>query len=98
MKNLSAILQAFRTDIPNSSLTAQAINRGALLEEISQVADIDLETLINNQIRQLRTNLPDESRTAKAIDRGATWEEFPELAQEEGLRNFRPPDIADFDD
>ncbi len=38
MKTLSAILQAFRTDIPNSSLTAQAIDRGALLEEISQVA------------------------------------------------------------
>ena len=88
MKNLSAILQAFRTDIPNSSLTAQAIDRGALLEEISQVAAIDLETLINNQIRQLRTELPDESRTAKAIDRGATWEEFPKSAQEEGLGNL----------
>jgi hypothetical protein len=114
MKNLSAILQAFRTDIPNSSLTAQAIDRGALLEEISQVAamerihqlaailfeaeqeatqdnpdkEIDLETLINNQIRQLRTKLPDESRTAKTIDRGATWEEISESAQEEGLGNL----------
>jgi len=38
MKNLSAILQAFRTDLPNSSLTAQAIDRGALLNEISQAA------------------------------------------------------------
>ena len=38
MKNLSAILQAFRTDLPNSSLTAQAIDRGALLDEISQAA------------------------------------------------------------
>ena len=35
MKNLSAILQAFRHSLPNNSLTAQAIDRGALLEEIS---------------------------------------------------------------
>jgi len=89
MKNLSAILQAFRNNLPNSSLTAQAIDRGALLEEISQVAamerihqlatslfeaeqeetqanpdkEIDLETLINNQIRQLRSNLrPEQDR------------------------------------
>jgi vacuolar-type H+-ATPase catalytic subunit A/Vma1 len=41
MKNLSAILQAFRTDLPNSSLTAQAIDRGALLDEISQVAAME---------------------------------------------------------
>ena len=85
MKNLSAILQAFRHNLPNSSPTAQAIDRGALLEEISQAAamerihqlaailfeaeqeeaqanpdkEIDLETLINNQIRQLRSSLPD---------------------------------------
>ena len=38
MKNLTAILQAFRTDLPNSSLTAQAIDRGALLNEITQAA------------------------------------------------------------
>ena len=50
--------------------------------------EIDLETLINNQIRQLRTNLPDGSRTAKAIDHGATWEEISESAQEEGLGNL----------
>jgi hypothetical protein len=86
MKNLSAILQAFRHDLPDSSLTARAIDRGALLEEISQAAamervhqlaailleaeqeetqpnpdrEIDLETLISNQIRQLRNKLPDE--------------------------------------
>jgi hypothetical protein len=38
MKNLTAILQAFRQDLPSNSLTAQAIDRGALLEEISQAA------------------------------------------------------------
>jgi hypothetical protein len=114
MKNLSAILQAFRTDLPNSSLTAQAIDRGALLDEISQAAaterihqltailfeaeqeetqdnpdkEVDLETLINQQILQLRAKLPDGSRTAKAIDRGATLEEISESAQEEGLSNL----------
>ena len=114
MKNLIAILQAFRHNLPNSSLTAQAIDRGALLEEISQVAamerihqmatilfeaeqeetqanpdkEIDLETLINNQIRQLRSNLPDGSKTAKAIDRGATWEEISVSAEEEGVGNL----------
>ena len=41
MKNLSAILQAFRHNLPNSSLTAQAIDRGALLEEISQAAAME---------------------------------------------------------
>jgi hypothetical protein len=50
--------------------------------------EIDLETLINNQIRQLRSNLSDGSKTAKAIDRGATWEEISESAQEEGLGNL----------
>lgn len=38
MKDLSAILQRFRKDMPNSSATAQAIDRGASLEEISQAA------------------------------------------------------------
>jgi hypothetical protein len=41
MKNLSAILQAFRRDLPDSSLTARAIDRGALLEEISQAAAME---------------------------------------------------------
>lgn len=111
MKNLNAIMQAFRQDLTSSSLTAQAIDRGALLEEISQLAtmekihqlaavlfeveqeeaggkpdqEIDLETLINQQVRNLRADLPDASKTAQAIDRGATWEEISESAQEEGL-------------
>lgn len=113
MKNISTILQAFRRDLPDSSLTARAIDRGALLEEISQAAamervhqlaailfeaeqeeaqaapdrEIDLETLISDQIRELRNRLPDDSRTAKAIDGGATWEEISAAAQEEGLGN-----------
>ena len=41
MKNLSAILQAFRHDVPDSSATARAIDRGALLEEISQAAAME---------------------------------------------------------
>jgi hypothetical protein len=111
MKNLSAILQAFRQDLPSSSLTAQAIDRGAVLEEISQAAtmerihqlaailfeaeqeeadgepdqEMDLETLINAQIRELRAALPDSSKTAQAIDRGASWEEISASAQAEGL-------------
>lgn len=38
MKNLHSLLQTYRAALPNSSLTAQAIDRGALLEEISQLA------------------------------------------------------------
>jgi hypothetical protein len=105
MKNLSAILQAFRHNLPNSSPTAQAIDRGALLEEISQAAaierihqlaailfeaeqeetqpnpdkEIDLEALINNQIRQLRSNLPDGSKIAR--------DHLDHVAVPEGLRS-----------
>jgi hypothetical protein len=111
MKNLGAIIQAFRHNLPNDSLTAQAIDRGALLEEISQLAtmervhqlaavlfeaeqeegraarqqEVDLETMINQQVRELRAGLPNSSRTAQAIDRNATWEEISECASEEGL-------------
>lgn len=38
MKNLGAVLRAFRGNLPDNSLTAQAIDRDALLEEISQAA------------------------------------------------------------
>ena len=41
MKNLRVVLQAFRRDLPDQSLTAKAIDRGALLEEISQVAALE---------------------------------------------------------
>jgi hypothetical protein len=111
MKNLNAIIKAFRHDLPDGSLTAKAIDRGAVLEEISQLAtmervhqlaailfeaeqeaaegakarEVDLETRINTQIRELRADLPDASRTAKAIDAGASWEEISECASEEGL-------------
>jgi hypothetical protein len=43
-------LQAFRRDLPDHSLTAEAIDRGALLEEISQVAAME-------RIHQLATVL-----------------------------------------
>jgi len=110
MKNLSAIIEAFRHNLPSDSLTAQAIDRGAVLEEISQLAtiervhqlaailfeaeqeegrakqqEVDLETRINHQVKELRAGLPDTSRTARAIDRNATWEEISECASEEGM-------------
>lgn len=111
MKNLSAIIEAFRHELPSGSMTAKAIDRGAVLEEISQLAtmervhqlaailfeaeqeaaegakakEADLETMINDQIRELRADLPDGCRTAKAIDSGASWEEISECASEEGL-------------
>ncbi|HRK96662.1 MAG TPA: hypothetical protein PK694_10115 [Rhodospirillales bacterium] len=92
-------------------MTAKAIDRGAVLEEISQLAtmervhqlaailfeaeqesaegakakEADLETMINDQIRELRADLPDGCRTATAIDSGASWEEISECASEEGL-------------
>jgi len=114
MKNLNAIIKAFRHDLPDGSLTAKAIDRGAVLEEISQLAtmervhqlaailfeaeqeaaeganarEVDLETMINDQIKELRADLPNASRTAKAIDSGSTWEEISECASEEGLGNM----------
>jgi len=111
MKNLSAIIEGYRHHLPGDSLTAQAIDRGAVLEEISQLAtmervhqlaailfeaeqeegrtpkpkEVDLETRINHQVKELRAGLPDTSRTARAIDRNATWEEISECASEEGM-------------
>lgn len=111
MKNLNAIIEAFRHDLPDGSLTAKAIDRGAVLEEISQLAtmervhqlaailfeaeqeqaehakerEVDLETRINSQIKELRSDLPNASKTAQAIDAGASWEEISECASEEGL-------------
>lgn len=41
MKNLNAIIQAFRADLPSDSLTAKAIDRDAVLEEISQLATME---------------------------------------------------------
>jgi len=41
MKNLSAIIEAFRHNLPNDSLTARAIDRNAVLEEISQLATME---------------------------------------------------------
>src|SRR5512143_1889378 len=39
MKNIDSILQSFRNDLPNTSKTAQAIDRGASIEEISEYAE-----------------------------------------------------------
>ena len=39
MKNIDQMLQSFRSDLPNGSKTASAIDRGASLEEISELAE-----------------------------------------------------------
>lgn len=39
MKNIDQMLQSFRYDLPHSSKTAAAIDRGASLEEISELAE-----------------------------------------------------------
>lgn len=39
MKNIAQALQSFRDDLPRSSKTAAAIDRGASLEEISELAE-----------------------------------------------------------
>jgi vacuolar-type H+-ATPase catalytic subunit A/Vma1 len=63
MKNLSAVLQAFRRNLPDSSLTAQAIDRGALLEEISQVAALErvhqLATILFEAEQEAAKDTPD---------------------------------------
>lgn len=41
MKNLSAILQAFRRELPGSSLTEQALDRSAAWEGISVCAQAE---------------------------------------------------------
>ena len=39
MKNIDQMLRAFRDDLPSNSRTAAAIDRGASLEEISELAE-----------------------------------------------------------
>lgn len=39
MKNIDQMLRSFRDDLPNNSKTAAAIDRGAGLEEISELAE-----------------------------------------------------------
>ena len=39
MKNIDQMLRAFRDDLPSNSRTATAIDRGASLEEISELAE-----------------------------------------------------------
>ena len=39
MKNIDQMLRAFRDDLPDHSQTAAAIDRGASLEEISELAE-----------------------------------------------------------
>ena len=39
MKNIAQMLQSFRDDLPSNSQTAVAIDRGASLEEISELAE-----------------------------------------------------------
>ncbi len=41
MKNIEHLLQSFRDDLPESSRTAAAIDRGAGLEEISELAEAE---------------------------------------------------------
>ena len=38
MKNIDHLLHSFRDDLPDSSQTAAALDRGASLEEISELA------------------------------------------------------------
>jgi hypothetical protein len=66
MKNLRAILQTFRQDLPDSSLTARAIDRGAVLEEISQAAAVE-------RVHQLAAILfeAEQEEQRKAPDRDA---------------------------
>lgn len=41
MRNIAAMLQSFRDDLPADSRTAAAIDRGASLEEISELAEAE---------------------------------------------------------
>lgn len=71
MKNLDQILQSFRSDLPHGSKTAAAIDRGASLEEISELAEEEglhkLATILfeaeQEALRQ-DSGLKDDSATA----------------------------------
>ena len=39
MKNIESLLRSFREDLPDASKTAAALDRGASLEEISELAE-----------------------------------------------------------
>jgi hypothetical protein len=80
MKNIDSILQSFRHDLPNTSKTAQAIDRGASIQEISEYAE-------EEGLHQLATILF-EAQQEELREATAPLEDLVTLARER-IRNFR---------
>ena len=80
MKNIDSIVQSFRYDLPNTSKTAQAIDRGASIQEISECAE-------EEGLHQLATILF-EAQQEELRESTAPLEDLVTLARER-IRNFR---------
>ena len=93
MKNLRVVLQAFRRDIPDQSLTAQAIDRGALLEEISQVAALErvheLATLLFEAEQEDLQDNPDREIDLRTLIDGQIHQLRTQLPNESKTANSR---------
>jgi len=73
MKNIDQILRTFRDDLPHHSQTAAAIDRGASLEEISELAEAEglhklASVLFEAEQEALREGVGAVEDPAKATD------------------------------
>jgi len=73
MKNIDQILRTFRDDLPHHSQTAAAIDRGASLEEISELAEAEglhklASVLFEAEQEALREGVGAVADPAKATD------------------------------
>lgn len=80
MKNIDHLLRSFRGDLPDSSRTAAALDRGAGLEEISELAEAE-------GFHQLASVLFEAEQ--EALREGSTVVEDPAIATDEFIRTIR---------
>ena len=80
MKNLDQILQSVRNDLPRASKTAAAIDRGASLEEISELAE-------EEGLHKLATVLFEAEQ--EALRRESALKDNPATATNDFIRNIR---------
>jgi len=85
MNNIEQMLQSFRSELPHGSETAAAIDRGASLEEISELAEAEglhkiATVLFEAEQEALREGPEPMADTAAATDRfvRATRDSLPE--------------------
>ena len=80
MKNIDHLLRSFRGDLPDSSRTAAALDRGARLEEISELAE-------EEGFHQLASVLFEAEQ--EALREGSAAVEDPAVATDEFIQIIR---------